>query len=40
MKRFFFENIRSVNYGTDYVIVAGLNRDYAVCRADYVVNDI
>ena len=32
------ENIReSVDYGTDYVIVAGLNRDYAVCNADYVV---
>ena len=32
------ENIReSVDYGTDYVIIAGLNRDYAVCNADYVV---
>ena len=35
------ENIReSVNYGTDYVIVAGLNRDYAVCNADYVVKEM
>lgn len=35
------ENIReSVNYGTDYVIVAGLNRDYAFCNADYVVKEM
>lgn len=35
------EHIReSVNYGTDYVIVAGLNRDYAVCNADYIVKEM
>ena len=35
------ENIReSVDYGTDYVIIAGLNRDYAVCNADYVVKEM
>ena len=35
------ENIpESVNHGTDYVIVAGLNRDYAVCNADYVVKEM
>ena len=35
------ENIReSVNYGTDYVIVAGLNRDYAICNADYIVKEM
>ena len=35
------ENIReSVNDDTDYVIVAGLNRDYAVCNADYVVKEM
>ena len=35
------ENIReSVNHGTDHVIVAGLNRDYAICNADYVVKEM
>lgn len=36
-----FENIReSLNHGTDHVIVAGLNRDYAICNADYIVKEM
>ena len=35
------ENIReSLNHGTDHVIVAGLNRDYAICNADYIVKEM